>query len=133
TSSATATLATSSAASATRTAVVRMAGAREVALGRDALRGVADLVTQVRAEETLQRHDVRAQAVIVEVFALARPFISPQPHTMRSVDAAEVDLETRDADPLGLFGVTLRLLDHGDEAREHAIPPTSFGPAARER
>src|SRR2546423_15005412 len=44
---------------------------------------------------------------------------------MRAVVAAKSDIEGLEGDPLGLFGVTLRLLDLGDEARVHADSSTT--------
>jgi hypothetical protein len=65
----------------------------------------------------------------MEVIAFARPLISVERDAMGAVVTAESDLEFLKGDPLGLFGVTLRLLDLGDEARVH--PPTSTAPSFR--
>src|SRR5438034_9046879 len=59
----------------------------------------------------------------MEVIALAGPLIALERDAMAAVVAAEPDVEAFETDPLGLFGVTLRLLDLGDEARVHADPP----------
>src|SRR2546421_12226563 len=64
----------------------------------------------------------------MEVLALAVPVIAIERDAMRAVFAAERDLEAPEADPFGLFGVTLRLLDLGDEARVHEILHTPVVP-----
>src|SRR5467141_644649 len=69
-----------------------------------------------------------AQAGRMEVLALAVPVIAIERDAMRAVFAAERDLEAPEADPFGLFGVTLRLLDLGDEARVHQILHTPVLP-----
>src|SRR5207247_1003810 len=59
----------------------------------------------------------------MEVIALAGPLIALERDAMAAVVAAEPNVEAFETDPLGLFGVALRLLDLGDEARVHADPP----------
>src|SRR5687767_16007464 len=93
-------------------------------LGGDPLLREALRFGQVRREHALQGHDVGAEAVGAEVIALAGPFITVERDRMGVVVAAEPDVEAFDADPFGLRGIALRLLDHGDEARVHEHPPT---------
>src|SRR5437773_11139773 len=62
---------------------------------------------------------MRAETARMEVLALAVPVIARERDGVRPVFTAERDLEAPEADPFGLFGVTLRLLDLGDEARVH--------------
>src|SRR3954471_12036367 len=57
----------------------------------------------------------------MEVIALAGPFIAFERDAVRAVVAAESDIEAFEGDPLRLFGVALRLLDLGDEARVHEL------------
>src|SRR6267378_6986249 len=91
------------------------------ALGRHVLLGEARVVREVRREDTLQCHDVSAEAARMEVLALAVPVIAPERDGVRAVFTAERDLEAPETDAFGLFGVALRLLDLGDEARVHGL------------
>src|SRR5437588_485423 len=70
---------------------------------------------------------MRAETARMEVLALAVPVIARERDGVRPVFTAERDLEAPEADPFGLFGVALRLLDLGDEARVHDFlqPPNS--------
>src|SRR5947207_1651018 len=72
-------------------------------------------------EGTLKRHDMGAETARMEVLALAVPVIAPERDSVRAVFAAERDLEAPETDAFGLFGVALRFLDLGDEARVHDV------------
>jgi hypothetical protein len=98
-------------------------------LRRNALGRVLDRVAEVDLEETLKGHDVGAQTRGMEVLALTQPLISVERNAMGAIVAAESDVEFLKGDPLGLFCVSLRLLDLGDEARVH--PLTSTAPSFR--
>jgi hypothetical protein len=86
-------------------------------------------VGEMGLEETLKGHDMSAQSRGTEVIAFARPLISVERNAVGAIVAAESHVKFLDGDPLGLFGVSLRLLDLGDEARVH--PPTSTAPSFR--
>src|SRR5204862_7454848 len=62
---------------------------------------------------------MRAETARMEVLALAVPVIARERDGVRPVFTAERDLEAPEADPFRLFGVALRLLDLGDDARVH--------------
>src|SRR5438105_15424059 len=87
----------------------------------------------MRREDTLKRHDMRAETAGMEVLALAVPVIAPERDGVRPVFTAERDLEAPEADPFGLFGVALRLLDLGDEARVHDVLHTPYSIRHRRR
>src|SRR5207302_11148527 len=93
--------------------------------GDDVLRRVPDRFGEVAGENALHGHDVRAEPGRMEVIALAGPLISLERDAMRAVVATESDIEAFEGDPLGLFGITLRLLDLGDEARVHPNSSTT--------
>src|SRR5439155_16648599 len=88
-------------------------------LCRHVLLREACVVREMRRKDTLKRHDMRAETARMKVLALAVPVIAPERDGVRPVFTAERDLEAPEADPFGLFGVALRLLDLGDEARVH--------------
>src|SRR5438093_4811861 len=98
-------------------------------LSGNVLGRVLHRVGEVGREETLKGHHVRAQTRGTEVLALAGPIISVERDAMGAVVGAKSELEFLEGDPLGLFGVSLGLLDLGDEARVH--PPTSTAPSFR--
>src|SRR5438128_3305662 len=104
-------------------------------LGRHVFRRVTDRFAEMAREHALHGHDVRAEAAGMEVIALAGPVIPLERDAVRAVVAAESDVEALDGDPLRLFGVTLRLLDLGDEARVHpnssTTPPDPAGAGQR--
>src|SRR5438105_2453833 len=89
----------------------------------DMLRRVTDRVGEMAREETLHGHDVGAETAAMEMIALAGPLIPVERDAMRAVVATKSDVEVLEGHPLGLFGVALRLLDLGDEARVHPTPP----------
>jgi hypothetical protein len=97
--------------------MVELRGGDESFLGES--RGIGE----VRGEETLQGHDVRAEAVDLEVIALADPFISGEANGMGPVVTSECRFESLELDPIRFFRVPLRLLDLGDEARVHEFLP----------
>src|SRR5205823_482708 len=90
-------------------------------LGGHVLLCEPSVVREVRREDPLQRHDVSAETARMEMLALAVPVIAPERDSVRAVFAAERDLEAPETDAFGLFGVALRLLDLGDEARVHDV------------
>src|SRR5439155_1138290 len=61
----------------------------------------------MRREDTLKRHDMRAETARMKVLALAVPVIAPERDGVRPVFTAERDLEAPEADPFGLFCVAL--------------------------
>src|SRR5258708_37629914 len=68
----------------------------------DALLGESRDVGEVRREQTLEGHDMGAQAVDLEVIALAVPLISGEADLVGVVVATERDLQGPEVDPLRL-------------------------------
>src|SRR4029077_2689848 len=99
---------------------------REARLRRHVLLCEPRVVREVRREDPLKCHDVSAEAARMKVLALTVPVVAPEGDGVRAVFTAERDLEAPEADAFGFFGVALRLLDLGDEARVHDLLHTPY-------